>query len=52
LFKLISAILIMVAFLNAALCLFTTNSAYETIDQVFINIFFIELIVTIIAIGP
>lgn len=41
LFKLVSALLILVAFLNASLCLFTTNSAYELIDQVFINIFFI-----------
>ena len=51
-FKLISAILIMVSFINAAFYLFTDTKAYEIVDQVFVNYFFLELILTIIAIGP
>lgn len=51
-YKLILSIVIILAFVNAAFCLFTNKPTYLIIDQVFINIFFLELLLTIIAIGP
>lgn len=46
------AILVITAFTNASFCIFTTDIGYEIVDQIFINIFFVELMLIIIAIGP
>lgn len=51
-YKLIMAILIIAAFINSAFCLFTNATGYLIVDQIFINIFFLELVLMIIAVGP
>ena len=51
-YKLISAVMIIVSVVMAALYLFTDIYAYEVIDFLCINFFMVELIITLVAIGP
>lgn len=52
LYKLISSLLIIAAFINAIFCIFQEIEICLVIDRIFINIFTLDLIFNIIAIGP
>ena len=51
-FKLVNSILIIVSCIMAIFNLFFSHPTYEIIDTVFINLFMVELILYLIAIGP
>jgi hypothetical protein len=51
-FELVVSIFIILSFINAIFFMFQYTALLETFDNVFVWIFFVELIIRIVAYGP
>jgi hypothetical protein len=51
-FELVVSILIILSFINAIFFMFQYTALLETFDNIFVWIFFVELIIRIVAYGP